>query len=297
MDEALKFHLAWLLDGEVPSGVKVEEEKSLGYTPPASADVTNIGLTAVRALGFPLPTRPDEGAYTLFLKFFQYPTLLGHEASVRQATAPFLLGGMAAEPQVAAMIKSTGGVVVKMGVIEKTATGFGPQHPFPALKVPTGDVHLGNETLTAQQYFDRRVAFASVYVLGRADDQKDPLKSAGAGVAAYAADAMAVMARTYREVTGPDPKYAYFLDDSERDQAGSDPWGTLVRVARTPQVFDNWQALPMPQDAAHTFLGSLLLLFRDDYRLPAAAVTAAADLKGAPLRSGVFEVGGVVHRK
>jgi N-acetylneuraminic acid mutarotase len=281
VDEAMKLQLATWTPTELADGPHVESVKPLNG--PAGADITNIKLADIRALGFPLPAR--DGAMTFYLKLFRYPNALSQEASLRRAAAPWVLSGTAGWDMLTAMIKSPSEVVVKKGYIDATGRAF---DAYPPLRVATEE----RDGVLPQDAFDDTILFSSLYLL--------PIEKGRThvdAVAAFEAEEEGLLERSYRPVEGPDRKYTYFLDDTETDQAGVSPRRTVIRIERKPTVFASWKDLPMPQDPQHLFLESLLLLFADDYRVPVAAPkgkTVELVLQGLdPVRSLVFEAGSV----
>ncbi len=349
-DPALHYQLAWFdPHRDLPaSGVRLEVEKPLVDTP--EADITNIRLTAIRSLGFPLPEVPDEAAQSFFLKRYEYPSMLSERVSERRATGAFLFGGTASYPLVTSKLGPRDATTVKVGEIAPTARPFGPANPFPPLRVPLERftpvpvARAGAGTLparapvTPQTWFDHHVLFSSIYVMpmgrpgaplprhlpfGHGSPPRDPRRPVPSGrspeagaprpsprgtppvalkpcievTQAFESEIAALLQRSYREVLGPDARYLYFIDDSESDQAGAHPHETVIRILRNPLQFSDYRSFPMPGNR-HLFLGSLLLLYRDDYDVRGAGtIQDVSQLKTAPFHRSVFEVGAVLRAR
>ncbi|MBI3926983.1 MAG: hypothetical protein HY319_15715 [Armatimonadetes bacterium] len=173
VDRELRFHLAYL--SEEAGGKDAAEP--LGYTPWYRPDIDNIGLEAIRNLGFPLPDRPQAKRYKLYLKFFRYPEKLDPRLSARRVLHGLLVDLPEQE------------VVVKGALIAPADRPFTPESPFPPFFPPA-----------RQDAFDARIPFSSVYV---------------DSVSAFHKELLSEYRESFLETRGPDPESAYFLDEAE----------------------------------------------------------------------------------
>ncbi len=292
VDRRSGFHLAWHDETDRPGRSAVPL-----LSAPWKADITNISMTGLRDLGFPVSDPAPEGR-NFYLKFFACPSGIDPVVSARRAMAPLLVLQMAGAPEIEATLARPGGVVVKKGVVALAGDPFSPAHPFPPCCVPTGP--------GAQEEFDLRTPFTSLYVqpatpIGASlEGASAPGRQGGAaascprtlagtpaagsadGVLAFHCELLDLLARTWPEVEGPDPqRFRTFQDLSQPGRT------VLIRVLRQPLVFQNFRELPMPEDPKRVFLTGLLLVYRDVY--------AGQPGQSPPLDSRVFEVGSVVR--
>lgn len=275
IDAALGFHLGWYAERDLPPGAAVVTPPAVGYAPPERADISNINLTALRGLGFPVPGRDHDERYTFFLKFYRYPTVASAEWSARRVLDPLLALETACGDAVAAFVGDAANVLVKKGAIERSDWGFSAVHPFPPLTVLAGAWRLEGRVVTPQEYLDRDVVFSSLYVR-----PVDAGADSAAGVRAFHAEILGLYREAFAEVEGRGD-YSFVDDGDPRVRR-------VITVPRDPLVFKNFRDLPMPQDP-HTFLSGLLLIHEDDY---------VCDAVGKPrerVRGHVFEVGSVVR--
>lgn len=269
----LGFHLAEFGEPERP-GSPTDPILS----PAWKADITNIALTGLQGLGFPIRDPQPEGK-TFYLKYFAYPAGLDAAASARRALLPLAALQTGGAHDLASLITSPRGVILKKGVIAPTGDPFTPANPYPQFRPPTG--------AGAQEALDRSIPFATVYVhppVGAAPRTLAGTPAAGSadGVVAFHRELLELLPRSFREIEGPDPmKFRAFRDDSEPGRTA------ILRIPREPLVFDNWRTLPMPQDPERIFLTGLLLVYRDVYE--------GEPFRFAPLDSRLLEVGSVVR--
>jgi len=272
VDRRLGFHLAW------------HDERERSGTParpllsePWKADITNIAMTGLRDLGFPIRHPAPEGL-NFYLKFFECPAGVDPLVSAGRALSPLLVPQMAGSSQIQEVLAQPGGVVIKKAVVAPAGDPFSPEHPFPPCLVPTG--------AGAQDEFDQRTPFTSLYVQGDGTSSRTlagtPAQGSADGVLAFHTELLELLAATWTEVEGPDP--SRFRTFQDRSQPGRT---VLVRVPLAPLVFQDYRSLPMPEDPDRVFLTGLLLVYRDVY----AGEPGPATL----LDSRVLEVGSVVR--
>jgi len=272
VDRRLGFHLAWH-DERERSGTPARALLSA----PWKADITNIPVTGLRDLGFPIRQAAPEGL-NFYLKFFECPAGVDPLVSARRALSPLLVPQMAGFSQIREVLAQPGGILIKKAVVAPAGDPFSPEHPFPPCLVPTG--------AGAQDEFDLRIPFTSLYVQGDGSSCRTlagtPAQGSADGVLAFHAELLELLAATWTEVEGPDP--SRFRTFQDRSQPGST---VLVRVPLVPLVFQDYRSLPMPEDPERVFLTGLLLVYRDVY----AGEPGRAKL----LDSRVLEVGSVVR--
>lgn len=285
IDPATKLALGSLPQEPVPGGTGFTEERPLPVPPPLPSIVRLEPQTA-EDLGM---TPPNQGApgLPLFIEVFGYPRQLAQETSARRIAEPFQVSSQAGWGSVAFLLKSPMGIMVSEGLFAPPSTTFGPKNPFPTLQVPNETV----EGVSPQEWFDRSLHYAVLFVRSVEPPGGPPLEASAAGAAALSAEALAILGRDYRPISGPDARFAYFLDDSETDQAGSAPRCSLVRVQKTPTLLTNWREIPLASDPLHLFQSALLRLICDDMVGPQGPdATGVADLKGKTVRTLVLQV-------
>lgn len=306
IDEALKFHLAWFSSRPPAAPAVLETQPPVGYAKPTEADITNINLKAIRGLGFPLPEGSEAEKHTFYLKFYEYPTSLDHGRSTRRLLDPLLMYDTSGGGALAEFLRPRTSVLVKKGVIERTDVGFGPGHPFPPMAVPREAVTEGQTPVTPQDALDRDVVFSSLYVRPLQDVEgagPAAARESAGGVLAVHQELLSLYGQAFIPALGPENAvYHYFVDGSEATGVGAPARVTVFRIPRAPMVFEKYQDLPMPQDPKRIFLSGLLLVYRDDYELPASPTWYdARDVKALllaparPVGASVFEVGSVLR--
>ncbi len=272
VDRRLGFQLAWH-DERQRSGTPARALLSA----PWKADITNIALSGLQDLGFPIRQAAPEGL-NFYLKFFECPAGVDPLVSARRALSPLLVPQMAGFSQIQEVLARPGGVVIKKGVVAPAGDPFSPEHPFPPCLVPTG--------AAGQEEFDLRTPFTSLYVQGDGSSPRTlagtPAEGSADGVLAFHAELLELLAATWAEVEGPDP--SRFRTFQDRSQPGRT---VLVRVPLAPLVFQDFRSLPMPEDPERVFLTGLLLVYRDVYAGEPGVTTL--------LDSRALEVGSVVR--
>ncbi len=272
VDRRLGFHLAWHDERERPG----TPARAL-LSPPWKADITNIAMSGLRDLGFPIRHAVPEGL-NFYLKFFECPAGVDPLVSARRALSPLLVPQMAGFSEIREVLAQPGGVVIKKGVVAPAGDPFSPEHPFPPCLVPSG--------AGGQDEFDLRTPFTSLYVQGDGSTSRTlagtPAEGSADGVLAFHAELLELLAATWTEVEGPDP--SRFRTFQDRSQPGRT---VLVRIPLAPLVFQDFRSLPMPEDPERVFLTGLLLVYRDVY----AGQPGSENL----LDSRLLEVGSVVR--
>lgn len=114
-------------------------------------------LDAPQAHAVGLAGTSDAPGGSWLAQAFRYPTHLSQEASARHAVAPFVAGLTAGSGMIAQMCAGAGVVV------DKITEGADPAGASP-LRIPTAPVTTGTETVTPQQFLDRSVVAASIYI-------------------------------------------------------------------------------------------------------------------------------------
>jgi hypothetical protein len=293
----MKFHLAWLPpDTAKPPEHTDDDPAPLGFTPPWAPDISNIPLTGIRSLGFPIPNRPSPELQQLYLKFFAYPRELDARASVDKVLRPLVLDRIPGANAIARFVSDTRNVVVKRAWIAPKTFPFAADKPFPPIRLA--------RSAHAQSDFDAHVPFSSIYVQPDADAEAGA-RSADAeaeattrGVAAFHRELLETYEQSLNEIHGPEPhKFRYFLAGGPCASPPARCEITLLKVPRVPLIFRNWRELPMPQDPKHVFVSALLLVYKDELAVsPGASVAekVATALSQAPTdRAHVFEVASV----
>lgn len=222
IDGDLRFHLAAL--GDWP-GAPVP---GLGFEPDEEPDITNIPLSGLQGLGFPVTGNPE--GMTFYLKFFRYPEGLDPARSARLVLEPTLAFQMGEGEELRRFVDGGGHVVVKKGLVQKSGYPFGLEDPYPPLRAGT------------QAELDDSVIFSSLYVL-----PEDPKGASADGVLAFHRELLEL----YRQSFGP-----------PEDLGKQWRFGHL-RLPKEPMVFANYLDLPMPQDPKRVFLSGLLLVYED----------------------------------
>jgi hypothetical protein len=267
IDEAMRFHLAYIPDGANLPSTEAKSVSSLGLTADYLPDIDNIQLAAIQGLGFYLPAREEPAAYKLYLKLFTFPACLRPEASAGLALQAFALSQLADGDKIKTFVSKADNLAVKFGYIEKAERSFTATNPFPRLLVDEGDTFAKN--------FNEHVLFYSLYVTPKpiatlfSSTDEQALFSAQ-GVVAFHQEVVALYQRIFEATSGAQSgQFFYFRD--RQSQA-------MYKVPKNPMVFANWRDLPMPSDPQHHFLSGLLLIYREEAG------------KGT-----VFEVGSVVR--
>ncbi|MFZ5812781.1 MAG: hypothetical protein ACOY4F_12105, partial [Thermodesulfobacteriota bacterium] len=280
-------------------------------TPQSTAhgpDITNIALSGILGLGFPLPTTRNPDADVFYLKLFTYPDSLDQVVSTGAVFADFLVDRLSEFPALRDFAAKSGNVRVKKGHIAPKGHSFTPQNPYPPLVVPRHSVRVGGKTLSPQQWFDASLPFSSIYLTPAEPEPAGLLEAARAawsagGVVAFHREILAFYARTLPELSGVDgAKFRYFLASPGTVGAGT---VSILKIPREPFVFANYADLPMPQDPDTVFLSGLLLLYRTDYAAGPGAPLLADVTVGSSIfrrhyaarKAHVFEVGSVVRVK
>lgn len=285
IDPATKLALGSLPHEPLPDGAGCTDEKPLPVPSPLPS-IVRLEEQAAHDLGMTQATR-GVAPLPLFIKVFDYPRQLAQDTSARRVAAAFLAPSQGGWSSVLYLLKSPIGVMVSQALFAPAGTVFDKARPFPPLRVPNEMV----KGVSPQEWFDRTLHYAVMFVRAVEGPQGDSPETSVAGAAAFANETISVLVRTYRPLTGPDPRYAYFVDDAETDQVGADPRCSLVRVQKTPTVLPNWREIPLAADPAHLFQSGLLHLICED-RVGAQPpdATAADDLKGIVQRTTVLQV-------
>lgn len=222
IDGDLRFHLASL--GDWPG----RPVPGLGFEPDWIPDITNIPLSGLQGLGFPVAGTPE--GKTFYLKFFRFPEGLDPARSARLVLEPTLAFQMGEGEELRRFVDGGGHVVVKKGVVERTGYRYSEADPYPPLRTGT------------QEQLDESVVFSSLYV-----QPEDPAKGSAGGVLAFHQELLEL----YRASFG-----------APEDLGKQWRFGHL-RVPKEPMVFANYLDLPMPQDPQRVFLSGLLLVYED----------------------------------
>lgn len=275
---------------------------SLGLSPDAGPDITNIRLDAFRGMGFPVPTRPDPENYVFYLKFFRYPPGLDHELTLRRVIDPLLVRQAGNEDVMRTMLASGKNMNVKKGYIGLSGRTFTPDAPFPPLVIPARPGR-------PQTFFDTHLPFSSLYVRpvtlppNRTDDAALASWTAGA-VATCVRDLTTLYRLSFVEMQGntASPTSLFFLDDAGADsRLKSEAHLRLLEIPREPMCFSAFRGLPMPHDPRRLFLTGLALVREERYRVRsnplAGTLRDAAFLRetiGSPTVH-IFEIGSTIR--
>lgn len=285
VDTATKLALGSLPREPLPAGVGFTEEKPLPVPAPLP-DILRLDLQTARGLGM-TPSGESGAAQSLFIRVFDYPRQLAQDTSARRVAMQFLVSSQGGFGSVLFLLKSPVGVMVSQAFFAPSGTVFDKANPFPPLRVPNETVNR----VSPQEWFDRTLRYAVMFVRAAEGLKADSPEASLAGAAAFATETVRLLTRTYRVINGPDPAFAYFIDDAETDQAGANPRCSVIRVQKAPTLLPNWREIPLAADPAHLFQSGLLRLTCDDLAGPQAPdATALADLKGTLLRTTVLQV-------
>ncbi|HBN07632.1 MAG TPA: hypothetical protein DD435_02945, partial [Cyanobacteria bacterium UBA8530] len=276
IDRDLKFHLAFYPSSKFTG--EALKYPPLGYNGKFLPDIDNIDLAGFLEMGFPVPTREKPADHRFYLKFYPYPSSLNVGKSTAKIFEPFLLGRTLEKNALKDFLSNSRNVVIKKGYIGKANENFSPEHPFPSLLLPTRPVSLNKETLSPQDYLDRNVPFASLYVEPTEDVPEKATEAQKAawsskGVSAAHGELLKLYQKTYIELLGKEgDRFRYFL--SESSAAGM----TVLKIPRVPLTFPNYRDLPMPQGPDRIFLTGLLLVSKTSYsRLGQAGTDVKVD--------------------
>lgn len=285
IDPRTKLALGSLPREPMPEGVGFTEEKPLPVPSPLPG-ILPLDLQTARDLGM-TPTSDGSAAQSLFIRVFDYPRQLAQDTSARRVAMQFLVSSQGGFGSVLSLLKSPIGVMVSEALFAPSNAIFDKASPFPPLRVPNETVN----GVSPQEWFDRTLRYAVMFVRAAEGPKADSPAASVAGAAAFATETMGLLRQTYRSINGPDPAYAYFVDDAEADQAGADPRCSVIRVQKSPTMLANWREIPLAADPAHLFQSGLLRLICDDLVGPQAPdATATVDLKGTLKRTTVLQI-------
>jgi hypothetical protein len=299
LNEGLRVHLAFFDENESRlSAIDSVTSAPLGFSAPQEPDISNIVLKNILSLDFPLPRKEKPEHLKFYLKFYQFPAHLDQRISVRRVLESFLIDETSRGGMLMDFTREKKHVIVKKGIID-SEDRKSDQAPFPPLSIPRLSFKDAGAMISPQDYFDRQIPFASIYVIPRGGKgDRDPALASSRGVLAFHRELLDLYGRVLTEVNGP-PGSRCFVDETPIHYGLQTPLRlSLYRIPTEPLVFKNYRDLPMPQDPSRMFLTGLLLLYREDieiasYRGESLTVSLLRE-KGKVLSSQVFEVGSVV---
>jgi hypothetical protein len=303
INESLRFHLAFFDDKESRlHGIDSVTSAPLDFTASHLPDISNIVLKNILALDFPLPRRESPEHQKFYLKFYHYPANLDQKVSARKVIETFLIDDLSRGETLISYTKEKQHVIVKKGLIESEKRNFRPQAPYPPLSLPKLPFNDCGIMTSPQDYFDRQVPFASLYVIPRGGKREnDAALDSARGVVAFHSEILGLYRRVFTEIGGP-PGYHNFVDESAINYGLNRPLRiSLYRIPKSPLIFKNYRDLPMPQDPSRIFLTALLLLYRQQFEMPPITdgplTVALIKEKGIMTGAQVFEVGSVMSVK
>ncbi len=307
IDNTIKYSCTYLEDERIQECKITDWEypKPAPFSPAFKADITNIQLSGILGLGFPLPTRADAEKYNCYLKLYHYPQCLNAKASADRVMNDYVLDKIPGADVLRKYIENPSNVYIKHAVIEESARAFGEADPFPSLKIPKSTAVYKGCSIPNQVLFDASIPFLSLYL---EPTSAKPIGSSPAMQAQWSVQGMLAfypqLLKTYREnlieVTGPDSNSYYFIKPNYQvPQSAQMSQFTVLRVPKQPMVFSNFADLPMPQKPGKIFLTGLLLVYKTDYTSPEPWLKLVSQEtwihSAIPTSSQILEVGAVVE--
>ncbi len=279
VDSGLKMHLGYFVEPEpVIPEAQAATMPVIALTPESKEfepDITNISLSGIRGLGFPLPDRPHPETFTFFLKFFAYPQFLSAAGSFEKIFERFLLSKMTELPVLKEFAGKPGNVVVKMGNIAPATTVFTAQKPYPPFRLPKTPFKTPAGEASPQDFFDSNIPFSSIYLTPAANEPADlsaddRAKWSANGVLSFHKQLVAVYEQNLKELKVADPQKTRCFQVPLPGERGKDPTVfASLELLQTPFVFGNFRDLPMPHDPKKIFLSGLLLVHYSEFKGPA----------------------------
>lgn len=278
IDREVRFHHAWFDPSGATPACPCEDPAPAGFFPAAEADITNIALSGLLGLGFPVPARDRPERWKFYLKFYAFPEAVDPAATAERVLGGYALARMAGGEDVIAYASRRENLWIKKGAVGPADRAFSADRPFPPLTVS----RAGGGALQAA--FDSRIPFSSLYVTpagamsaGLSRDRRAAWSARG--VSAFRDEIAGVFRAAFAPVACAEPDRLCFAAVERNGARPDGPVGlTVLRLPERASVFANYADLPMPQDPKRVFLTGLVLIRKTVHA--GSAADAAAVLSG-----------------